>query len=68
MDIGSSTGTTVDNSSKENQQLHQDLSSNAGGSTTINQTNINSSQPQQQSRKTERVDDKSAYERKSRLK
>jgi GH24 family phage-related lysozyme (muramidase) len=61
-------GTNIDATSKENKQLNQDLHEQPGGSTVINQTNISSSQPQTQQRPTESSNDKSAYERKSRLK
>jgi hypothetical protein len=65
---GQTIGNSIDESSKQNKELHEQLNTSAGGSNTINQTNVNVSSPQQQRGYTPSVDERSAYERKSRIK
>ena len=60
-------GATIDSKSNENQQMRQDLESSPS-QTIVNQNTTNMYQPQQQVRRGEQSDDRSAYERKSRIK
>jgi GH24 family phage-related lysozyme (muramidase) len=61
-------GSNIDTSSKENKQLNESLQNTSTGTNTINQTNVNVSQSPQQTSQRQSVDDRSAYERKSRIK
>jgi hypothetical protein len=65
---GQTIGANIDASSKENQELHKDLNTPSAASSTINQTNVNITQPQQQNQPAVSSNDSSAYERKSRTK
>lgn len=63
---GQSVGVNIDNMSKDNKQLNEQLATPASSSSVVNQTNMNMYQPQQQNRPNQSYDDRSAYEKKSR--
>lgn len=63
---GQSVGVNIDNMSKDNKQLNEQLATPSSSSSVINQTNMNMYQSQQQNRPSQSYDDRSAYEKKSR--
>lgn len=63
---GQSIGTNIDNVSKDNKQLNEQLNTPVRNTNVVNQTNMNMYQPQQQYRPSQGTDDRSAYEKKSR--
>ncbi len=61
-------GINIDNSSKQNQQLHEDMKVKSTPQNVVNQTNVNVSQQNKQQTDINSGSDMSAYERKSKNK
>lgn len=66
--ILNTTAQIVNSNTLQNQELNEKLNQSIQGGQTINQTNLNISQPQQQRTSPQSGDDRSAYERKSKVK